>query len=417
MVELFPPKQPIQHHITIGGSKSISNRLLLLEQQVNIPFSIQHLSEAEDTISLKVALEKVSSTNAAKIDVQHAGTAMRFLCAYLANKPGSWVLTGSERMKERPIKELVNALKRLGATIVYLEKEGCLPLQITGQPLTGKSITIEAGISSQFISALLLIAPFLKNGLEITLHGSPVSAQYINMTIALMKQLGISITAQQNTISVLPFSKAHFEKEKTDIIVESDWSSASYWYSVCALSPGAKIRLNTFYKQSLQADAVLPSLFDTLGVKTSFLDGTILLEHKKATSRVFEFNFDNSPDIAQTIACCCFGLNIPAKLYGLQTLQLKESKRIEVLKTELEKLGATIVSTADSLFLQKRDIKPLSKDIVILTTNDHRVAMSFAPLSIIYPGLKIDSLDVVAKSYPRFWNDLQSLGFSLNLQP
>jgi 3-phosphoshikimate 1-carboxyvinyltransferase len=413
-VLLFPPEKAICASLQLGGSKSISNRLLILREVLHEAFPINNLSDSEDTRLLNKVLNQLKNEENLNFNVNHAGTDLRFLTAFLATRPGGpYILNGSERLKERPIAELVNALKQIGADIQCPEKENHPPLHIIGKNLQGGKIQVLANISSQFISALLLISPVLPQGLELVLHGDTVSRPYITMSIELLNAFGIKCDYQGNTIRVLPVQthKSHAQ----EYTVESDWSSASYWFSVCALSENTQIHLKHFNRQSLQADSRLFELYAGLGVKAVFDNGALTLTHAPVTIREFSGDFTACPDIAPTLACTCLGLGIKARLTGLKTLQLKESRRIDVLKTELEKFGARVNTSDDHLEL----IPPQKKNtdsIRISAHHDHRMAMSFAPLSVVYPGLQIEDPDVVNKSYPRFWEDLQSLGFRLNLQ-
>lgn len=419
MIQLSAPKQPVTASIKLSGSKSISNRLLMLNSILNTALRIENLSDSEDTTLLAKALHTIKNKREAVIDVHHAGTDMRFLAALLTVKEGKWTLTGSERMKNRPVGELVSALKTLGADMTYLEQENYPPLFIQGKPLKGGRVTINSSVSSQFISALLLIAAQFEKGLHITLTGETVSRPYIDMTIALMKELGISVHTTGQRIEVLPCAQpsrgtVNFPDSYT---VEPDWSSASYWYSFCALSKQAEIELAGLKKESLQADAILPELYKDLGVKTTFTKNGLLLTSVEPTSQAFCYDFKNCPDIAQTLAVTCFGLNIPASLTGLSTLKIKETDRLAALKTELEKFGAQVAITDNSMNLLPGKVAlKSSKAPVIKTYNDHRMAMSFAPLVLVSGSLCINGAEVVAKSYPGFWEDLKSVGFNVNLQ-
>lgn len=419
MIEIGTPDNSIQSTITIGGSKSISNRLLVLKQVLSQNISFSNLSDSEDTQLLDQALKLIASQKSASIDIKHAGTDMRFLTALLAITEGDWLITGSSRMKERPIGELVTALKTMGASISYIEKENYPPLRIKGKKLSGGKVEIDAGISSQFISALLLIAPKFENGLELLLKGKIVSRPYINMTLSLLRDFGVRISESDDHIHISAFTSATHQKQ---IMIESDWSSASYYYSICALSEKAKIELKFFKKDSLQSDSVLPSIYNNLGVRTEFSDNSLFLSSIPSSCKEFRYDCSNCPDIAQTIAVTCFGLGINCILTGLSTLKLKESDRITALKTELEKFGAVVGIGSDFLEIKTKieNQKPETSNQklqTIETYNDHRMAMSFAPLVLKYRKLRITDPSVVNKSYPRFWDDLKSLGFNVNLQP
>lgn len=412
MLELKPGEY-IKGRVKLPGSKSISNRLLMLEAVMQKTFHLKGISDADDTQLLQRALKIFREGKLNEINIGDAGTDMRFLTAFLSLQHGEWTLTGSARMKERPIAPLVNALKQLGANLSYAEKEGFPPLRIKGQELNGGNIAINSDISSQFVSALLISAPLFKNGLEIELLGSTVSKPYILMTLELMKEAGLHAEVSGKKIKVDPLVGL---KESYQFDVESDWSAASYWYSVCALSKNPQLQLESFCENSLQADAVLPQVFEQLGVKTKFSKGTLLLKKNPLTTTTFEYDFTDCPDIAQTIAVTCFGLGIEARLTGLKTLKIKETDRLTALKTELVKMGGEAEITPDSIHIYKvSQRKPFSG--AIHCYNDHRMAMSFAPLALIYGALRIDDPMAVSKSYRGFWEDLKSVGFNVNLQP
>ena len=409
MMQIFPPEGAIKAEIELPGSKSISNRLLMIRAVSGLSIHYKNLSDSEDTILLAKALGQIQGKKSGTVNIQHAGTDMRFLTAHLAVKEGEWIVTGSDRMKQRPISELVNALKEMGADISYLEKEGFPPLKINGKKLYGGRIEIDGSISSQFISALLLIAPSLGDELEIILKGNVVSLPYIKMTVELLKLFGVFVSFNNKKIVVSP---APFNMLNDQFLVESDWSAASYWFNMVALAKNAEIELKFLDKFSLQADSILPEMYSKLGVRTEFIEKGICIRGRQNVVEEFEYDFTNCPDIAQTIAVTCLGLGIKAHLTGLQTLKIKETDRIRALKTELEKLGATIEATNDSLKIYPPS-QIIVKNPVVSTYNDHRMAMSFAALAIKCPGLKIENPDVVNKSYPAFWDDLQHSGFDL----
>ncbi|SRX54618.1 3-phosphoshikimate 1-carboxyvinyltransferase [Aequorivita sp. CIP111184] len=388
--------------INIGGSKSESNRLLIL--QSHFPhISIENLSESDDTSVLQKGLKITKGT----VDIHHAGTAMRFLTAYFSAKEGAEItLTGSQRMQERPIGILVDALRKLGADIEYIKRDGFPPLKIKGKSLEKNEVKIKANISSQYISALMLVAPKLPNGLKISLEGKSTSVPYIEMTLSLLKRIGVEGNFNKNIISI----PAANNVEENVLIVESDWSSASYFYSLVALSENFEITLGSFSKESLQGDSALVQIYDSLGVETIFniSDNTISLS-KKNTELPDSLLLDltDTPDLAQTIAVSCFGLGIGCKLMGLHTLKIKETDRLLALKNELEKLGAMIQVDENSLNLEKTIHIFESKTVE--TYQDHRMAMAFAPLAV-KANLTINDAEVVSKSYPRFWEDLQKAG-------
>jgi len=390
-------------NITITGSKSESNRLLLLKALFE-NLEIQNVSNSDDSQYMLKALDSENST----VDIHHAGTAMRFLTAYFATLEGqTTLLTGSQRMQERPIKILVDTLRALGADIEYDKEEGYPPLRITGKTLLKDEVRMKANVSSQYISALLLMATKLKNGLTLHLEGKITSVSYIKMTLSLLDQLGVETSFEDQIIQVKPY----LETVSKTFIVESDWSSASYFYSIVALSPvGTQINLSTYKKDSLQGDAVLQEIYTNLGVQTTFEGATINL--KKINTKVPDsLNLDlaNAPDIAQTIVVTCLGLQIKCKLTGLHTLKIKETDRLEALKNEIYKFGTSIEITDDSLHLS--DFKPLISGAIVETYNDHRMAMAFAPLAL-KTSFSINEAEVVSKSFPDFWENLAELGFN-----
>jgi len=390
--------------IQISGSKSISNRLLILESLFS-NIRIGNLSNSQDTQLLKKAL----SENTETVDIHHAGTAMRFLTSYYSIMDGkTTVLTGSQRMKERPIGYLVNALRDLGAEIEYLENEGFPPLKITGKKIVKTSVEVPAHISSQFITSLLLIAGKLDNGLEIHLTGEITSRSYIEMTLDILTKAGIQNSFTGNTIKVESF--AGDQSAAIAYEVESDWSSASYFYSFAAL--GRKtIQLKSFYRESTQGDSAIAAIYkEFFGINTTFTEE----EHKITLEPVQEFTFpekivldmNNCPDIAQTLCVTAAALQIPFEISGLGTLRVKETDRLSALYNELEKLGAKTEIT-DATIASLSFNEP-QEDISIRTYQDHRMAMSFAPFCLMQE-LNIEDEEVVEKSYPAFWNDLNSL--------
>ncbi len=387
-------------HISISGSKSETNRLLLLKA-LYPEISIENISDSDDADVMRHALASGYDT----IDVHHAGTAMRFLTAYFATQPNrEIILTGSERMKQRPIKILVEALRNLGAKIEYVENDGFPPLKINGVNIQHNEVSVNANVSSQYITALLLIGASLKNGLTIKLEGDITSQPYINMTTDLLQQVGITVKKEGSHITV---SAAKVLKPVT-ITVESDWSSASYYYSLIALAKeDAKISLSFYKKNSLQGDSALIDIYRPLGVETVFDGNIITLIKTKSISGAINLDLNNTPDIAQTVAVTCFGLGMGCTLAGLHTLKIKETDRLEALRNELSKLGAEVAVTEDSLkLLPASDIKP---DVAIETYNDHRMAMAFAPLAL-KTSIIIKNAEVVSKSYPSFWKDFNEAG-------
>lgn len=400
-----------QSSICITGSKSESNRLLLL-QALYPKIRIENLSNSDDSVLMQNAVQaSISDSDSVTIDIHHAGTAMRFLTAYFSIQDGKEViLTGSSRMKERPIKILVDALKDLGADISYMANEGFPPLKIKGKKLTKSEVKLKANVSSQYISALLLIASKLESGLELTLDGKITSVPYIKMTLSLLESIGIKTKFINNTITVAPHTA---DLEPKTIVVESDWSSASYFYSIVALSDvDTQITLTSYKKDSLQGDAVLAEIYKAFGVEAKFSDNTITITKSSIVNRQSSIDLDlsNAPDIAQTIAVTAFGLGLECYMTGLHTLKIKETDRLVALKTELEKLGAEVEITDASLHLKSS--KYINTEVAIDTYNDHRMAMAFAPLGLRTP-LIIKDAEVVSKSYPQFWEDLKGIGFQL----
>jgi 3-phosphoshikimate 1-carboxyvinyltransferase len=400
--------------LQITGSKSETNRLLLL-QALYPNLTLENTSNSDDSEVMIKALQNfhLPTSISQLINVHHAGTAMRFLTAYFAIQENREViLTGSSRMKERPIKILVDALRKLGAEISYEENEGFPPIKIKGKKLLQNEVSLPANVSSQYISALLLIAPKLENGLELTLEGDITSIPYIKMTLALLNEIGVKTSFADNKIVVKPQTINY----KPQIIsVESDWSSASYFYSIIALSKiGTEITLSSYKKNSLQGDSALVEIYKNFGVETVFNNNQSITISKINVHNSFPFGegWDgaNSPDIAQTIAVTCFGLGMDCHLSGLHTLKIKETDRLEALKTELSKLGATISVTNDSLTLVSGS--PPLEGLGVATYQDHRMAMAFAPLALKIPII-IEEAEVVSKSYPTFWDDLKKIGFSI----
>ena len=400
------PNQEANGELTITGSKSESNRLLVL-QALHPQIEIQNLSNSDDSQVTQKGLKSKSNI----IDIHHAGTAMRFLTAYFAIQPHrEIVLTGSERMQERPIKLLVDALNSLGADITYEKEVGFPPLIIKGKEIKINRVALPANISSQYISALMLIAPSLKNGLKIDLVGETTSVPYIKMTQRIMDQLGFETAFDGNQIAIQPASKI----QTNQWTVESDWSSASYFYSIVALALRSEITLNSYFEESRQGDAALTEIYQKFGVKTTHSDGKITLSKTAdfILPNYIMINLKNTPDLAQTIAVTCLGLNIDCKLTGLHTLKIKETDRLAALKIEIEKLGAKVKITDRSLELVNTG--NINKNISIDTYNDHRMAMAFAPMALIVP-ININNAGVVSKSYPGFWDDLRKIDFDQNI--
>jgi 3-phosphoshikimate 1-carboxyvinyltransferase len=413
-IQLHKPQSSLRSDIFLPGSKSISNRVLMIKALSGSSFALENLSDSDDTRHLFDALEAIKTGSSHVIDIGHAGTDMRFLTAYLATREGaSYELTGSERMQQRPIGELVSVLKMLGADISYKHKEGFPPLLIRGKRLEGGSTAIRGDISSQFISALLLIAPYFEKGLELELTGDIVSKPYIDMTTETMKLFGAQVSEEGNRISVKAVS---YQDRQSAYMVESDWSAASYFYSIVALSPiGTSLSLQGLFGNSLQADAACSAIYQRFGVETTFGDNAIVISKmKEPLTGMMAYDFTDCPDIAQTLACTCAALQRPFHFTGLQTLKVKETDRILALKQELKKFGLKLEATEHSLSYDGNSV--LSHEAVqIATYNDHRMAMSFAPLALVHDNISIEQAEVVSKSYPRFWDDLRNIGFVTKL--
>ena len=387
--------------IQITGSKSESNRMLLL-RALFPHIELENLSNSDDTVAMKSGLENDDDL----VDIGHAGTSMRFLTAYYSTLENQEkTLTGSSRMQERPIGILVDALRQLGADIIYLKNEGYPPLLIKGKRLTASEVSLSANISSQFITALMLIAPSLPYGLCLQLEGKITSVPYIEMTLSLLHQIGVKATFSGQNIQVFP------KKDITQAThaVESDWSSASYYFSMIALSKDADITLSTYKENSLQGDKVLMDIYEPLGVNSIIKNNTLYLQKQALGSKPIQLDLSDAPDIAQTIAVTCYGLGVACDLTGLHTLKIKETDRLVALQKELTKLGAIIEVTDKSLHLRKRT-NPIHPNVLVETYHDHRMAMAFAPLALLVP-IRIQDADVVSKSYPGFWKDLGRLGF------
>jgi len=376
------PTKIVNCEIDLPSSKSISNRLLIIQALCKQDFEIKNLSNSDDTNSLKNALNTTGDT----IDIGPAGTSFRFLTSYLATQKGKeFILTGTDRMKERPIQNLVAALQMLGAKISYLEKAGFPPLKIKGTTILGGEITIDASISSQFISSLLLIAPTLANGLTLNISENLVSKPYIKMTLGLMEGFGINYSWDGNKIVVN--QQNYISKNYT---VEADWSAATFWFQIAALTKNCNIKLNGLYQESIQGDAKAKIIFKDFGIASIFENNALSLTKNKIYKSIKAIDLTDSPDIYQSLKCTLFTLNKATEITGISTLKDKETDRIKAVENELKKL---------------------STNKIIETYQDHRMAMSFAPLSLKYGELTIRNSEVVSKSYPDFWKDLSRAGF------
>jgi 3-phosphoshikimate 1-carboxyvinyltransferase len=397
--------------ILLPSSKSISNRALLIHALSGGPHRPENLSDCDDTRVVVRALEEGGDT----LDIMAAGTAMRFMTAYLSVTPGTRVLTGTARMQQRPIQVLVDALRALGADIEYVNQEGFPPLRITGRVLAHDAITLPGNVSSQYISALLMIAPTLPHGLTLHLSGQIVSRPYIEMTLSLMRYFGAQCDwAGERTLKVEP--KPYTSRP---FLVESDWSAASYWYEMVALSgPEACVTLPLLYAESLQGDSHVAEMFRPLGVTTTYgtsAEGQPLVSLSRTTERTtrLEWNFTSQPDLAQTLVVTCCLLGIPFRFTGLQSLKIKETDRIVALVTELRKLGFVVKDEADSILYWQGERCEPQPEAAIDTYEDHRMAMAFAPACLTLGNVRINHPEVVSKSYPRYWDDLRAAGFQI----
>ena len=387
--------------IQLPSSKSICNRVLLLNALSYSPYQVGNLSDCDDT---RVMCE-VFDSDSNHFNIGAAGTAMRFLTAFLAKTYGEWHITGSERMLERPIKVLVDALNHLGAKIEYAGKEGFPPLHIYGSALQGGEYAIEGGVSSQYISALMMIAPYMEKGLRLQIEGEIVSKQYILMTQALMQYFGVSVEINWPYITIPPQ-----EYTPHPITVESDWSAASYFYEYLAIKGNGQLFLPNLNKNSLQGDSHCATIFQSLGVNTSYKKGGVYItSHSHKLPRHYVKNLINQPDLAQTVAVTCCLKNIPFTLHGLQTLYIKETNRIEALKNELKKLGYLLISDGVGTLSWDGSKCIPDEHPCIETYHDHRMAMSFAPAVLIYPEMQIQNPEVVSKSFPQFWQEFSKL--------
>ncbi len=396
----------VKSTIQLPASKSISNRALIINALARGTTPPCNLSDCDDTLVMIKALAENNET----IDIMAAGTAMRFLTAYLSTVQGTHILTGTERMQQRPIQILVNALRELGAQIEYAGKEGFPPLRIHGTELKGNELTLKGNVSSQYISALLMIGPVLKNGLRLHLTGEIISLPYINLTLQLMKEFGAKAAwTSGNSIEVAP-------KPYTPVsfMVESDWSAASYWYQIAALSEQAEIELMGLFRNSYQGDSRGAEVFSRLGITTEFTHEGVLLKKSNRLVEQLNEDFVDIPDLAQTFAVTCCLLGIPFRFTGLQSLKIKETDRIFALKAELRKLGYLLQDAQDSILIWDGERCQPEAQPVIQTYEDHRMAMAFAPAALRFPEMRIAEPQVVSKSYPAYWEHLQQAGFQID---
>ena len=410
------PPRTLRARVLLPSSKSLSNRALLLSALCDMHPQVVRASDCDDT---KVMVQALNSRPEV-VDIMAAGTAMRFLTAYFASCNGeTHVMTGTERMRERPIAVLVDALRQLGASIEYVEKTGCPPLQIEGHALAGGYLTLPANVSSQYISALLMVAPSMKHGLQLHLEGNIISRPYIDMTLALMQQFGVN-ACWISDCSIAVGAAAY--KRLQPFVVESDWSAASYWYELVALSndADARVELPHLNCHSLQGDAAVKTFFEPLGVRTEFLDEadgsqTVVLSKAEpsAVSRkhVLELDLVDQPDLAQTLVVTCAMLRQPFRFTGLQSLHIKETDRVAALQNELLKFGIKLdaANQGELSMFHYDDGTPAYNGRPVTTYNDHRMAMAFAPAACVVGDLQIEHPEVVTKSYPHYWEDLSCL--------
>ncbi|WP_162055602.1 3-phosphoshikimate 1-carboxyvinyltransferase [Pontibacter pamirensis] len=401
-VTLTHPTGSLNGSIKLPASKSEANRALIIAALSGQESELHNLSEANDT----QLLQRLLKSDAETIDAEDAGTVMRFLTAYYAVTGQQKILTGTERMCQRPIKVLVEALKELGASIEYLGEEGYPPLKMNGFSGNGKrNLKVRSDISSQYISALLMVGPLLPDGLELELEGKIGSRPYIEMTLSLMQHFGVSATFEKNTITV-----PHQQYKASTFHVESDWSAASYWYSLVALAREADITLLGLREKSFQGDRAIVDIMDRLGVYTSFVEEGVKL-FKKNPERHVVYDFSNCPDLAQTIVALCAGLGVTVEMTGLESLRIKETDRIQALQIEVLSMNSSLQEITPGVFRLEPGI--ITKDeLSFRTYQDHRMAMAFAPLALLEP-VQVQEPSVVRKSYPRFWEDLEKVGFTI----
>ena len=395
----------IQVSVSLPASKSICNRALIINTLTQDCLPLKNLSDCDDTQVMQTALSALQPV----IDIKAAGTAMRFLSAFLAVSEGTHIITGTQRMQQRPIGILVNALRSLGADITYIGKEGFPPLRITGKNLPNKEVTLSGSVSSQYISALLMIGPTLTNGLTLTLTDEIISRPYIDLTLKLMSDFGAKVKwINDHQLKVEPHPYC-----PTAYTIENDWSAASYWYEICALSDDAIIQLPGLFPNSPQGDSIVAELFSVLGVE-SRIEKQVLTLHKTAKkANRLEYNFINQPDLAQTFVVTCALLNIPFHFNGLQSLKIKETDRITALIKEMKKLGYVLTETNGCSLSWNGERCTPDANPCITTYEDHRMAMAFAPACFIYKNLQVNDPDVVNKSYPQYWQHLINAGFHI----
>jgi len=403
---LSKPGQRISGIINLPSSKSISNRVLIINALAYSPYAVRNLSDSDDTR----VMQQIFSSNTHIFDIGHAGTAMRFLTAFLSKIVGEWILTGSERMKQRPIGILVNALTELGAKIEYLEKEGFPPLKILGSRLKGKVLELDGSVSSQYISALLMIGPTIEGGLTLRLRNRTTSRSYIAMTLELMKLFGIDYIWNESEIRI-----KEQDYQPIDFTVEADWSGASYWYQLLALANEGEVELRNLRLPSLQGDCIVADWFRSFGIESLFTGKSVLITKRNFNYPDFlNLDFTENPDIAQTMAVLCVLKKIPFHFRGLETLKIKETDRINALQNELSRFGAKLTEPALGELQWDGSFPLVKEDIPVISTyHDHRMALAFAPAAL-FGKVVIDDPLVITKSYPGFFEDLRNVGFEIN---
>ena len=406
-----PNSEKITGIIQLVSSKSESNRALIIQAICDEVITIKNLSTSDDTNTLKLLLNRYK--NSKVLDAHHAGTTYRFLTAFLSCQVGEWTLTGSDRMKERPIKILVETLRNNGANINYLEKDGYPPLLIKGSNLDLSNIQIDGSISSQYISALLLLGPSMSKATKFSFTDKVISKPYINMTLAIMNYFGAKTKWENGSILI---EKNPYKTNSLSI--ESDWSAASYWYQIVSLNNDSSVEIEGLKKQSFQGDSEVANIFNQLGVETIYKENSISISNSNsAPLNKIELNLNNTPDLAQTIICTCAGLGIEATISGLETLVIKETNRLKALKNELLKFSVDLKIIENHTLYLKSGQTITNPTTSIETYNDHRMAMALAPLSLIVGSFRINNPEVVSKSYPNYWKDLERVGFKISFSP
>ena len=406
MIEISNKNKALYGTVALVSSKSISNRLLIIKQLCKNKVEIQNLSNSNDTKILSEILKEFQTKK--NINCQDAGTALRFIVAFLATKEGIWKVSGSKRIHERPIKPLIDCLAELGTEFKYLDKKGFPPLEIRSKKLKSKKLSLPGDISSQFISALLLVAPTIENGLDLEITSKILSKPYINMTLDLMNKFEIDYSWEKNLIKVQ--KQSYLGKS---IHVENDWSAASFWYSFLALSKSGEIKIPNLHANSIQGDSILSSIYSKLGIKTEFNEESIILSKTKNTAKEIALDLSNHPDLALPIIVTCAGLGTKVHLMGLESLKIKESNRLECIKKELSKFNISCEIDSSSIKI-KENQNILQPKSIIECHDDHRIPMSIASLCMKVDSVKFDDQKVVNKSYPKFWEDFYRLSKNNN---